>query len=211
MPLVYGKAISSEEVERIVSRQFTPAKFASLCNAIVWATAGRHCKSLPSFTERVNVKDGGIDAEWTIDLPDDGSAPAPLLGSGWNVFQYKQRDVTAQGRDVTFRNLKDGLKGAIKSLFKATGRRPDKYVIFHNIDVTHFTKGQKSLLKKALLAGYDLSDNVAIEIVGAAEIATFLNDLPHLRLGFFQAEAFLDWQSAWQAHTKEKIFGASDL
>ena len=171
MPLVYGKAISSEEVETIVSRQFTPTKLASLCNAIVWASAGRQCKSIPSFTERVNVKDGGIDAEWSTDLIDDGSFSTSLLGPGWNVFQYKQRDVIAQGRDVTFKNLKAGLKEAIKSLYLATGRQPDRYVIFHNVDATH---DQKSRLKEAILAGYDLPSSVTIEIVGAASNSRFL-------------------------------------
>jgi hypothetical protein len=231
MALIYGKAITAEEVERVVSRQFTSTQFASLCNAIVWATSNRQCISLPSFTERVNVKDGGIDAEWSTDLTNDGSSQ--LLGNGWNVFQYKQRDITTQDRDVIFKNLKGNLKGAIKSLHEATGRRPDKYVVFLNIDLTHPTRGQKGLpkkarrtntagtntsvpmqgqkdqLKKAILSGYDLPDSVIVEIIGAAEIATFLNDLPHLRLGFFQTESFHDWQSEWQAHTKEKMYGSN--
>src|SRR5262249_10086588 len=37
-----------------------------------------------------------IDAEWSVELPDDGHpVPTPLLGPGWNVFQYKKRDLEA--------------------------------------------------------------------------------------------------------------------
>ncbi|MGJ5673426.1 MAG: hypothetical protein ACR9NN_07420 [Nostochopsis sp.] len=63
MSLTHGQSISAEDVETIISRNFSSQKFASLCNALTWAVSGRKCTSLPSFTERVNVKDGGIDAE----------------------------------------------------------------------------------------------------------------------------------------------------
>ena len=140
MSLIHGKAITSEQVESIVSREFTPQHFASLCNAIVWASSAHRCSSLPSFTERVNVTDGGIDAEWQTEIPDDHNHSSPLLGPGWNVYQFKQRDIFAQGRDKTFSSLKAGLGGAVKDLHERTGRRPDRYVLFTNLDLTFDSK-----------------------------------------------------------------------
>src|SRR5262245_44749420 len=99
-----SKAISAEQIERICSRQFDARKFASLCNSIIWSAAGRKDMTLPAFTERVNVKDGGIDAEWDIEIP-AGDKQSAMLKSGWNVYQFKQRDIFAQGRAITLNNL----------------------------------------------------------------------------------------------------------
>ena len=221
MGLVHGQEISAEKIERIVSRQFTPQKFASLCNAIAWASAGQRCSSLPSFTERVNVADSGIDAEWQTELPDDCRSCSALLGSGWNVFQYKQRDIFSQGRDKTFSNLKAGLKGAVKDLYERTQKRPDRYVLFTNLDLTHPTtdkkrrsrknvpQGQKGQLKQKILEGYDQPDKVQVEIVGAAELSSLLNSLPHIRSAFFCPSEFSTWEEAWRTHRSQKPLGAN--
>jgi len=176
--LIHGHPINAEEIERVVSREFSPQKFASLCNAVAWALSGRKCATLPSFTERVNVKDGGIDAEWYAEFPADETYSPSLIGSGWNVFQYKQRDIFASGRNNTFSNLSSGMQGAVQSLYQETGYRPNRYILFTNIDLTHQTeaknaaKPQKGELKKRILEGYDKPDEVEIEIVGAAELAS---------------------------------------
>jgi hypothetical protein len=164
---------------------------------------------MPSFTERTNVKDQGIDAEWQIEMPDDGNYASPLVGLGWNVFQYKQRDIFAQGRANTFSTLMSGLKGAVKDLYTAASRRPDRYVVFTNLDLTHFTKGQKGDLKKSIRGGYSKQHKVNIEIVGAAELAALLNDLPHLRSAYFARSLFTSWTEAWLAHSKDKLFSAN--
>lgn len=217
MSLIHGRAISSQEIEDMVSRhrRFDPREFASLCNAVAWASAGRNCTSLPSFTERVNVKDGGIDAEWQTNLPDGPTYHSSLLGPGWNVFQYKKRDIFAQGREKTFASLRAGLKGEVNNLYHRTGRRPDRYVLFTNVDLTHETEAegaarpQKKELKKAILEGYDESDSLHIEIVGAAELASLLNDLPHLRAAYFAPANYKTWQRFSLDHTKKKsaLFG----
>src|SRR3990172_9581333 len=182
MALVHGRAITSEEIERIVSERFTPKGFASLCNAVAWASSSRRCSALPSFTERVNARDGGVDAEWDIELPENESHQSILLGAGWNVFQYKQRSIVAQGRQAVFSNLRGDLSGAVADLCKRARRRPDRYVLFTNIDLTHLTTGQKGQLRNAILDGYDNeAGNVRVEIVGAAELASLLNSHPHLR------------------------------
>ena len=63
--LSHGQRITKEEFE-ITTSYWSPNEFASLCNAVVWASARRQGTVLPSFTERVYVKDKGIDAEYVI-------------------------------------------------------------------------------------------------------------------------------------------------
>lgn len=83
MSLIHGQPITSEQVEHVTSREFTPQQFAALCNAVAWATAGRRSPALPSFTERTNAKDHGIDAEWQIQMPDEADTiPAGIFGAG---------------------------------------------------------------------------------------------------------------------------------
>ena len=96
-PLPHGRALAAEEFELEVGRVFSVERFASLCNAIAWCVGSRNGLPQLSFTERVNVSDNGIDAEWNLELPST-TIETPIAGSGWNVFQYKKRDVSAQGR-----------------------------------------------------------------------------------------------------------------
>ena len=199
-----GRAITSEEIERLTGRDFGPARFASMCNAISWASAKKRPSSLPSFTERVNVSDGGVDAEWDTELPEEDYS-SPLLGPGWNVFQYKQRDVAAVDRDKLFSKIKSSLKGAVKDLYSNKKRRPDRYVLFVNLDLTH---EQKDEIKRTMLEDYDRPEEVTVEIAGAAEIATFLTDIPHLRFAYLQRPEFSTVEAEWEAHRSAKSFGA---
>ncbi|BAZ25742.1 hypothetical protein NIES4073_66480 [Kalymmatonema gypsitolerans NIES-4073] len=222
MSLAHGRSISAEDVESIISRKFSPQKFASLCNALTWASSRKRCTSLPSFTERVNVKDGGIDAEWYVELEDDNYS-SPFLGYGWNVFQYKQRDIFTSGRDKVFSDLKAGLqgkdkrKGAVCDLYHRTGKRPNKYILFTNLDLTHKTnakggaKAQKGEIRKKILEGYDQPDTVNVEIVDAAGLASLLNDLPHLRSSFFSTDSFATWEKAWSDLKNVKFYGANTI
>jgi len=206
MSLAHGKPIEAEEVERVVSREFDARRFASLCNSIAWAHTDQRPSSLPSFTERVNVKDGGVDAEWEAALPEGRGYYGPLLGPGLNISQYKQRDVFAQSRAKIFTDLARGMECALKDLYKSTGNRPDRYMVFINLDLTH---EQKSSLIQKIMEGYDRPQDVHVGVVGAAELAAFLNDLPHLRSAFFATNQFSTWETAWQAHTQQKIYGAN--
>jgi hypothetical protein len=173
---IHGRAINSEQIEIGIGREFgDPRRFPSLCNSLIWAYAKSASASLPSFTERVNVADLGIDAEWETEIPPDHDSR--LLGPRWNVFQIKQRDVSAQGRGKAFSRLKGELKGAIEALHKRTGRRPEKYILFTNLDLGHSTSGQKGQLREKILEGYDRPGDVRVEIVGAAELVSFLKRL----------------------------------
>src|SRR6266540_2804683 len=112
MPPLVGQAISAREFER-ESSSWTPERFTSMCNLLVWVSSGR--AEIPTMTERVNVSDGGIDAEVTI-REDVSMISGPILGAGWNVLQYKLREIGAQDRRNIVSNLRTKrteLRGAI--------------------------------------------------------------------------------------------------
>lgn len=216
MALIHGQRILADEVERITS-QFSEKDFVSLFNAIIWGIASKECSSLPSFTEQTKVKDGGIDAEWTNEFIffNDSSYSSGLVTKGWNVYQFKQRDISPSGRNNVFSQLKSELRGAAYKLYLRTENRPSHYIVFTNLQLGQYTeakkaaKPQKGELKKAVLEGYDEPDKVQIQIIGAAEIAKFLDDLPHIRSGFFATNNFLIWEKAWLREQKIKLYGAN--
>jgi len=236
--IVHGQRILAEEVERIVGRQFDARGFASLCNAVAWSMAGRRCSSLPVFTERVNVKDKGIDAAWQVDLPNDRDGHSVLLGPGWNVYQYKQRDVTTQVHKTIVSHIKGSLRGALREVFEqqTPPRLPARYVFFTNIDLalderdeieesirdlTGATTGKKGARSRMSTAqGSPATPRltarmvaaVRVEIVGAGALAAFLNDLPHLRASYFASSlhsGFQTWEAAWGKHNAARTYGAT--
>lgn len=206
MLLIHGQEIAAQEIERIVGCEWSPKQFAALCNAVAWGASRLRTGSLPSFTERVNAQDGGVDVGWDVELSDGTATASPLLVSGWNVFQHKQRDVFAQGRQKTISNLVSGVKGAIQQVFQNTQRWPSNYVLFTNIDLSH---EDKNAVRKSLSHGYSGPQNLKVEVVGAAEIAAFLNNLPHLRSSYFATANFTTWQEAWNIHSRAKLAGAA--
>jgi hypothetical protein len=120
MSLPHGREISSNQVELIIGREFPIKRFVSLCNSLVWTTSKSQELTQASFTERVYVRDSGIDAEWTINLPGELHQGA-LIRQGWNVFQYKQRDVTGSDRQQIVTGLRRDLRGAAHDVFTRTG------------------------------------------------------------------------------------------
>jgi hypothetical protein len=205
MALLIGQPINGRELEQETS-PWPPERFASLCDALAWAASGQTCPRLPWFTTRVNAKDGGIDAQWSVDLPQDGRPiPTPILGPGWNVFQYKKRDLIAQDRRRIISQLKASLKGAVADVVKENnGRHPNHYILFVNVDL----KGSdKSALKEKILEGYS-GPSLRVEIIGAGELAdAFLNNHPHLRAAYFTPHFFKTWQEANREHQAQKLIG----
>lgn len=205
MSLLIGQPISPEELEQTTST-WSPERFAALCNTVIWAASGRAFQEFPAFTTRVNVKDGGIDAVWRIEIPEDNRhIPTPILGPGWNVFQYKKRDVLARKRQPIITCLRSSLVGALEEIEKNFGRKPNRYVLFVNI---HLTPNQKAPLKKSIGANDDKDSTTHVEIIGAAELAALLNDHPHLRASFFTPMAFQTWEDAYSSHRSKKRFGS---
>ncbi|MFC1834772.1 hypothetical protein ACFL2Q_08575 [Thermodesulfobacteriota bacterium] len=217
MWLPNGTHIKAKHVEQLVSSHFGDLReFINLCNSLAWAQQSRTAGSVPSFTERYNVADGGIDAEWmAFDVPEHTANSAPLLIKGWNVFQYKQRDINAAGRKEAFRSLKKDVSIALKNLSGSTKKRPDGYVLFTNLDLTgeqefkdkkgRKTVPQKKQLRDAILKDADSADEAKVEIVGAAELAGMLNNLPHLRSAYFCRSDFITWDKACAEHLEASV------
>lgn len=202
MSLLTGQAIDAKELEKATST-WPPDRFVTLCNTVAWAASGRAFQTFPSFTSRINVKDGGIDAEGGVEIPPDISPiPTQILAPGWNVFQYKQRDVF---RKAVVSNLRSSLKGAFKAVQEKFARAPDRYTLFVNVDLT---TAENTSLKKSILAGEE-EDESRIQIIGASGLAALLNDHPHLRAAFFAPLAFQTWEDAYNAHRRKKRFGSA--
>ena len=204
MALLIGQAMNGRDLEQVTS-PWPPERFASMCDALAWAVSGRQCPGLPSFTTRVNAKDGGIDAEWSVELPDDSQpVSTPLLGPGWNVFQYKKRDLIAQDRRRIIANLKSSLTGAVSDIVRKTKRHPDRYVLFVNVDL----KGSDKLaLQESILKGYSDQSKIHVNIVGAGELVALLNNHPHLRAAYFAPFLFKTWEEAHRTHLNQKLIG----
>jgi hypothetical protein len=63
--------------------------------------------------------------------------PTPVVGPGWNVFQYKKRDLIAQDRKRIISYIKSSLRGSLANLRKQGHRPPDRYILFLNVDLKH--------------------------------------------------------------------------
>lgn len=206
MALLVGQHIDAGELERVTS-SWPPERFATLCNTVAWAASGRTFQTLPSFTSRVNVKDGGVDAEWTVEIPHGNERiPTPILGPGRNVFQYKKRDLFARKRQRIVADLRSSLSGAIKEVAKNFGKLPDQYILFVNI---HLTPNETASLKNSIKTNDEEIAKTHVEVIGAAELAALLNDHPHLRAAFFSSLAFQTWEDAYNAHRSKKLFGSA--
>ena len=204
MALLIGQPIDARELELSTS-SWPPERFASMCNDLVWATSSHQFAGLPSLTLRINAADDGIDAEWDVPIPDtDGSLPTPIVGRGWNVFQYKKRDCIAQDRKRIVSSLKSNLKKAIAEIVARTGKVPDRYILFVNVDL----KGDEfRALKEAISKDYEGASKIHVEIIGAAGLTALLNSNPHLREAYFAPLSFKTWDEANRAHRTQKLFG----
>jgi hypothetical protein len=206
MALVHGQNISAEEIEREVSR-WDAVLFARLGNAIGWASTWQSTPTLAAFTERVNVADNGIDAQWFGIIELDDTARPSLLRSGNNVFQYKKREVAEQTRARIVSALAAELRGVAAEIEREKGQPLSSYVFFTNVDLT---VEQHATLSAAVLDG--ISDgHVSVGVVGAAELAAMLNELAHLRSAFFATGAFRTWGESWDAHERALIFPHAPL
>jgi hypothetical protein len=201
MPLPHGRDISADQVELIIGREFPVNRFALLCNSLVWATSSSAELTQASLTERVFVQDDGIDAEWTVGL-EGVVGQGALVGIGWNVFQYKQRDITGADRQQIIASLRHRLRGAAQEVVLRTQHRPDHYSLFTNVDLTH---DEKKDLEHSISEG--LEHPLQIRVRGAEELAAALNALPHLRSAFFSTDRFSTWHRAWASHNKGSIAG----
>lgn len=176
---VFGQAVTAIEVERLPA-DTGPAQFVRLCGALIGKVLTDHIGSstLPEISERINVPDGGVDADYTtpgaLSVPETGG----LIGPGRTVFQFKYRDVRAADQKRIFQ----GIVQKLRIEFPRVAPSCDRYVLFTNLELSGT---QPRRLREALLESYPAFVNKPIVIWGAAEIALALNLTPHLRHLFF--------------------------
>lgn len=206
MSLIHGENISAGNIERTVS-SWDAERFARLCNAIAWAVAWPTAQAMPAFTERILVRDNGIDAEWTGEIAPDAVVAGQLLRVGTNVFQYKKREIVEESRAGIVSTLTSELKGAIADVERRTGKVLATYVLFINVDLT---VAQHEQLSRAIRK--EASERpINVEVIGAAALAAMLNNLPHLRSAFFSTLNFQTWAESWQAHCRASPFAQTPL
>lgn len=176
---IFGQTLSVFDVERLPA-DTGPMQFVRLCGALIGKALADHIGSftLPEISERINVPDGGVDAEYTtpeaLSLPETGG----LIGPGRTVFQFKYRDVSAADQKKIFQ----GIVQKLRKEFPRVAPSCDRYVLFTNLELSGT---QPRRLREALLESYPAFVNKPIVIWGAAEIALALNLTPHLRHLFF--------------------------
>ena len=176
---IFGQTLSVFDVERLPA-ETGPTQFVRLCGALIGKALADHIGSftLPEISERINVPDGGVDAEYTtpeaLSVPETGG----LIGPGRTVFQFKYRDVSAADR----RRIVQGIVQKLRKEFPRVAPSCDRYVLFTNLELSGT---QPRRIREALLESYPVFVNKPIVIWGAAEIALALNLTPHLRHLFF--------------------------
>jgi len=198
MPIPY---LSADQLALALGTWPDP-RFVSLCNALIWAYAGRSRRAVAaSFTEREKARDLGVDA--AVELSTEEVGLGPLLSPGLNIFQFKRRDAAAD-RSKAISGLKIELKGEVARVALALECLPASYTLITNL---HLNRSQSGALRKAISEG-SRAEQSFVRVIGAAEIAGMLGDLPHLRAAFFGAPRFETWRAAWERLCREKAAGA---
>ena len=176
---VFGQPVTAIDIERLPADS-GPTDFVRLCGALIGKALADRVWSftLPEISERINVPDGGVDAEYTT--PDTLSMPETggLIGPGKTVFQFKYRDASATNKSTIVQKLVQKLREDSRRV----APRCDRYVLLTNV---HLSGAQPRRLRDALAERFLTFAGKQIVIWGAAEIALALNLMPHLRHLFF--------------------------
>lgn len=91
---------------------------------------------------------------------------------------------------------------------RRTGHPVDNHLLFLNIDLP---PAQKEKLREAILTDSSPPHRIQVQVVGAAELAGFLNDHPHLRSAWFEVSYFKCWDQADRDHRHKKFRPQVDL
>jgi hypothetical protein len=175
---VFGRPIAAIDVEHLPA-DTGPIDFVRLCGALIGRALADRVGSftLPEISERINVPDGGVDAEYTtpeaLSVPETGG----LIGPGKTVFQFKYRDTSATNRSTIVQRLAQKLRLE----FPRVAPKCDRYVLLTNV---HLSGAQVRRLRDSLMDSYPAFGSNPV-LWGAADIALALNQVPHLRHLFF--------------------------
>jgi len=184
----FGQPITAREIEEFTSRRDEVA-FVRLANAMLASAVADVLPNaaLPACFERVNVPDGGVDAE--LLLTADTTLPElhGLVGPGRAVYQFKWRDIAARKRTEILRQLTRSITAELARLGVKAGPLPDRYVLLTNLELT---AAQTRQLRKGMITGCSEFSNKPIVIWGAGEISAYLNIHPRVRHAFFSEGVF---------------------
>jgi len=176
---VFGQPVTAIDVERMRT-DTGPTDFVRLCGALIGKALADRVGSftLPVISERINVPDRGVDAEYTTaetpSVPETGG----LIGPGRTVFQFKYRDASATNRSATVQRLVQKLR---EDFLKAAPQC-DRYVLLTNVQLS---VAQTRKLRDTVVGSAPKFAGNQIVIWGAAEIALALYQAPYLRHLFF--------------------------
>ncbi len=189
---IFGSSVSASDVEQLTSQQGDRA-FESLCATLVASAAGEMVGdfAVPNWTERINVADRGVDAEYTA--PTHILEAGGLLGPGRNVYQVKWRRLGTRPARRVIQELRSTVIGGLKDLASRDGSLPDRYVLLVNLDLS---RADRATLAQALRRDCPEFTDRPLVIWGAAEIAAVLNSHPHVRHAFFSEGVFCTLETA---------------
>lgn len=175
---VFGQAVTATDVEHLPA-DTGPIVFVRLCGALIGRALADRVGSftLPEISERINVPDGGVDAEYTTPEALAVAETGGLIGPGRTVFQFKYRDASATNRSTIVQKLAQKLRLE----FPRVAPKCDRYVLLTN---AHLSGAQRRRLRDSLVGSYPAFGSNPV-VWGAAEIALALNQVPHLRHLFF--------------------------
>ena len=111
------------------------------------------------------------------------------------------RDITAQDRNRIIAELRRDLLRAAVKVRDRTGQPLDRYLLFTNVS---FTIEQKQQLEEAIR---ERSEGITVQVLGAADLAAMLNNLPHLRSAYFSTLRFATWPKSWDSHKSASLAG----
>lgn len=209
-----GQEITAEFIEDHFGKSANVEGFTRFCNAVVSSTTSGWSK-LPKLSEKRGA-DGGIDGECFIPSPSLSTATSSLLVPGWNVFQYKVRSISENGRTSACSSLTGSLGGALRQLQERSpaAKSCSQYILFTNlhlgIETPTKAKGKRLLqenrdkITRAILEGGP--SDTQVQIVDAADLAGMVNSNPGLRATFFPGGYAHTWDEAWDAERSVKAF-----
>jgi hypothetical protein len=214
--MIQHSGITAEALESEFGKSGGAGRFANFCNAVLIAESAGRLPSLPVLSEKAGP-DGSFDGEW--DIPPATDRSIPFAEAGWNVFQFKSRSITGNGRKKAVSDLKSSLRGASKMVVERlkAPKELKRYTLFTNLQLgleSESTTGAAAAISKdrkeieaAIREGS--SSPGGVHIVDAAQLAALVNKHPALRLTYFTASAAYSWHEKWHQEQAAKNYQVS--
>jgi hypothetical protein len=182
----YGEPVRANEIEGYGGRE-AALWLTDLGRLLIQAELAAEGLTylVPQVTDRVTVRDGGVDASLQIILELAGPRTAGLVNAGRTIYQFKWR---ADRVDAIY-----AAKGELARLRDGAGL-PDTYVFITNSDLG---PAEKHAIRQNLQQGCPFRED-GIVIFGAAELADRVNMDPRIRISHFRGATLglCTWEKA---------------